>query len=338
MKKIFVLIPIITVLVVSITSISLLYNQEIKLGLGMMTSDEKPEPTHIPDPICFVTSTATSGEKEDTVASEACFPLSDFESLGCDRSALEYIYKYTNLLDEEEALVHLRNVVGLPEGVSEEEYEKCANAIYEKRKSHIKNTSEPYTTIEISFGNITATKLLPVVFSEITHNAEYMNEILVWSFELIGHNADDGRKTWDVTPKDQRIFYKITDEHGTNVIDSTRMPDNLDIPADLHLYSMDCGLFRTIDGESAHPTVFAVNKGTSTIIAKNSNKGILPISDGKYSFEFASMFETAVKLPKNAEIISQESKQCKLVQGIEGDPDRTYTDGYYTKMVFRLES
>jgi len=206
------------------------------------------------------------------------------------------------------------------------------------KESHAKNTNEPYTTIEISFGNVTATKLLPVVFSEITHNAEYMNEILVWNFELIGHNGDDRRKTWDTTPNDQRIFYKIIDENGKNIIDTTRMPDNYGIPADLHLYSMDCGLFQTVDGESAHPTVFAVKKGTSTIIAKNSNKGILPISDGKYSFEFASMFETTVKLPENAEIISQESKQCKLVQGIEGDPDRTYIDGYYTKMVFRIES
>ena len=206
------------------------------------------------------------------------------------------------------------------------------------KKSDSKNTNEPYTTIEISFGNATTTKLLPVVFSEITHNAEYIDEILVWNFELIGHDGDDRRKTWDTVSNDQRVFYKITDEYGTNVIDNTRMPDNIDIPADLHLYSMDCGLFQTVDGESAHPTVFAVKKGTPTIIAKNSNKGILPMSDGKYSFEFASIFETTVKLPKNAEIISQESKQCKLVQGIEGDADRTYTNGYYTKMVFSLEN
>ncbi len=213
-----------------------------------------------------------------------------------------------------------------------------SNVTSNMKKSNARNTNEPYTTIEISFGNLTKSKLLPVAFSEITHNAEYMNEILVWNFELIGHNADDRRKTWDVAPKDQRISYKITDEYGKNVIDSTRMPDNDGIPDDLHWDSLDCGLFRTVDGESAHPTVFAVKKGTSTIIAKNSNKGILPISDDKYSFEFASMFEITVKLPKNAQIISQESKQCKLVQGIEGDPDRTYVDGYYTKMVFRLEN
>lgn len=149
MKKIFIIIPIITVLVVSITAVSLLYNQEIKMGLEMMTSDEKPEPAHIPDPICFTIGKATSGEIGSAVSSEACFPLSDFESLGCDRSILEYIYKYTNLLDEEFDGTYLRNAVGLPEGVSEEEYEKCAGSIYEKRKSMSENMEfESFSIVE----------------------------------------------------------------------------------------------------------------------------------------------------------------------------------------------
>jgi hypothetical protein len=205
------------------------------------------------------------------------------------------------------------------------------------KESHTKNTQEPYTTIEISFGNITTTKLLPVVFSEITHNAENLDKIQVWGFELIGHNADDRRKAWDLLPQNQRIFYRITDEHGTDVIDKSRMPENWGIPGDLHIYSMDCDSL-DVKGESAHPTSFAVNKGTPTIIAKNSNKGILPISDNMYSFEFASLFETTIKLPENAEVISQDSIKCQLTQSIEGDPNGEYTEGYYTKMVFRLEN
>lgn len=148
MKKIFVIIPIIAVLIVSITTVSLLYNQEIMLATGMMTVVEEPESIHIPDPICFV-GKATSGEKGDAMSSEACFPLSYFENLGCDRSVLEYIYKYTSLLDKEFDGIYLRNVVGLPEGVSEEEYEKCANSIHEKRKTMSENMGfDPFSIVE----------------------------------------------------------------------------------------------------------------------------------------------------------------------------------------------
>jgi len=147
--KTLIIIGIIAILAVSVTSISFVYNQEIKLATGMMTSDEKPEPAHIPDPICFVIGKATSGEKGGAESSEACFPLSDFENLGCDSLMLEYIYKYTNLLDEEFDGNYLRNLVGLPDGVSEAEYEKCANSIYEKRTSMLENMEfETFSIVE----------------------------------------------------------------------------------------------------------------------------------------------------------------------------------------------
>lgn len=147
MKKIFVIIPIVVILAISIALVTLLYNQEIKMATKMMT-DEKPEPV-LPDQICFTIGKTTSGEKGDVSSSEACFPSSDFESLGCDRSVLEYIYRYTNLLDEKEPIVYLRNTVGLPEGVSEEEYEKCADSIYEKRKTMSKSMEfESFSIVE----------------------------------------------------------------------------------------------------------------------------------------------------------------------------------------------
>lgn len=177
MKKIFIVISIIAGLV-SITAVSLLYNQEIRLGLGMMTSDEKPQPTQIPDPICFVIDRPTSGEKGGTVTQDICFPLSDLETLGCDRLMLEYIYKNTNLLDEKEAIVNLRNAIGLPEGLSEMEYEKCADVIYQKRRIlSEQNNVEPITDIS---DIITATNVVDAnnqftfnVYSKILqHNDE----------------------------------------------------------------------------------------------------------------------------------------------------------------------
>lgn len=196
---------------------------------------------------------------------------------------------------------------------------------------------KPSTVIEISFGKPITRNFLPVVFSEITINAESLDKITVWKFELIGHSGDDRRIVWDTVPKDTGIFYEITDGSGQDIIDHTRMPENWAIPADQHVYNMDCGVFHTVTGESAHPSSFPIKNNTDTIIAKNSWMGIYPNSDGEYSFEFASLFETTVKLPEGAKIIYQESKHCKLTHNIEDDPKGKYSDGYYTKMVFRLE-
>lgn len=140
MKTKLLIIGITAIVAVSITLISLVYNQDIKLATGMMTSDEKSEPLHIPDPICIVLDKAT-GSSVGAVTMDACYPLSNFESLGCDRIMLEHIYKYTNLLDEYFDGNYYGDAIGLPEGISEEEYEKCTNAIFEKRK-HISESRE----------------------------------------------------------------------------------------------------------------------------------------------------------------------------------------------------
>jgi len=193
---------------------------------------------------------------------------------------------------------------------------------------------EPFTKIEIMFGEKLNDGLVPVIVTEVTTNAETLDEIMVWNFELIGHSGDDRRVVWDTLPKDKRIGYEITDDNGQDI----RMPETNVIPADLHLYEMDCGFFQIVEGESAHPTSFQIINNTSSIFAKNSWMGIFPDSDGEYSFEFASIFNHYVRFPEDvAEIISQESKSCKLTRNIEEDPEGHYTDGYYTKMVFRLE-
>ncbi|PIW35132.1 MAG: hypothetical protein COW26_05225, partial [Nitrosopumilales archaeon CG15_BIG_FIL_POST_REV_8_21_14_020_33_23] len=89
----------IAIIAVSTVIISLVYNQEIKLATDMMISGEKPKLPHIPDPLCFVIDRATEGSGRG-VTMDACFPLSDFETLECTKPMLEHIYKYTNLLDE----------------------------------------------------------------------------------------------------------------------------------------------------------------------------------------------------------------------------------------------
>ncbi len=62
--KSIIIIGIIVILAVSAIYVSFVYNQEIKLSLGMMQSDEKPEPQHI------------SGYKIETVAENLTIPWS----------------------------------------------------------------------------------------------------------------------------------------------------------------------------------------------------------------------------------------------------------------------
>ena len=189
------------------------------------------------------------------------------------------------------------------------------------------------------FGEKWIDKLVPVTFTEVTTHAETLNEITVWNFELIGHSGDDRGIVWDTLPDEiNRIWYEITDDNGKKIIDNTRMPENWAIPADQHIYEMDCGLFQTVKGESAHPTSILIKNNTSTIIAKNSWMGIYPDSNGEYSFEFASIFEHYVRLHEDiGVIISHETKECDAMWQIDGKPQMEHGTGYYTKMSFRFE-
>jgi len=197
---------------------------------------------------------------------------------------------------------------------------------------------EPLTKIEVMFGEKLNDGLVPVIVTEVTTHAETLDEIMVWNFELIGHSGDDRRVVWDTLPKDKRIWYEITDDNVQDAIDNTRMPENYAITSDQHIYEMDCGFFQIVEGESAHPSSFPIKNNTSSIFAKNSWMGLYPDSDGEYSFEFASIFEHYVRLPEDiGVIISHETKECDARWQIDGKSGMEHGNGYYTKMVFRLE-
>lgn len=67
----------------------------------------------------------------------------ELSDLGCDRLALDFVYRATNLFDEEIGDVYYRDWIGLPDGLSEEEFEKCVNIIKEKRlENNLENTAD----------------------------------------------------------------------------------------------------------------------------------------------------------------------------------------------------
>jgi hypothetical protein len=197
---------------------------------------------------------------------------------------------------------------------------------------------DPITKIEVMFGSQLSNKLVPVIFTEVTNHAEELDKITIRNFELIGHSGDNIRKTWDTLPNDKRIWYDITDgDTGLDIVNHSLMPENYVIPDVMRIYKLDCGLFQTVTGESARPTTFPIKNNTKIIFAKNSQMGIYPDSNGEYSFEFASIFEHYVRFPEDSvKIISQDTRECKLIQSIAKDSGEKYTDGYYTKMTFRF--
>ena len=196
---------------------------------------------------------------------------------------------------------------------------------------------EPFTKIEIMFGDRLQNKLVPVIITEVTTHADDLTEITVWNFNLIGHSGDDRYSVWDVLSKDKRIGYEITNgDTGFDIVDNSDMSVHYVIPADQHIYEMNCGLFLTVEGESAHPTTFPIHN-TDTIFVKNSRMGIFPNSNGEYSFEFASIFPSYVRfLEDTVEIISSNTLECDALWQIDGKSGKEHGKGYYTAMTFRF--
>jgi hypothetical protein len=153
-------------------------------------------------------------------------------------------------------------------------------------------TCEPFTKIEIMFGEKWNDKLVPVTFTEVTTHAETLDEITVWNFGLIGYSGGDRGIVWDTLPDEiNRIWYEITDDNGKKIIDNIRMPGSWAVPADQHIYTMDCGLFQTVEGESAHPTSILIKNNTSIIHARNSWMGIYPDSNYLKTLELSSLMK-----------------------------------------------
>jgi len=198
-------------------------------------------------------------------------------------------------------------------------------------------SSEPPTKIEVSVSKPYQNGLVPITFSEVTIFAEKLNEITVWNFELIGHSGDDRGVTWDPVSKEDRISYQIINDDSQDIIDNS-LQQNFVIPFDQHAYKMNCGIFDSVYGESAHPTTFKIKPENYAVIAINSKMGIYPDSKGQYSFEFASIFPHYVRFPENSGVeFSSDTKQCSSTWQIDSESGEEHGDGYYTSMTFRFE-
>jgi hypothetical protein len=77
--------------------------------------------------------------------------LEGLSKLGCTELALDYVFMATNLFDEDFGDVYYRNFVGLSNGLSEEEFETCADIIKEKRAEYDLNNHDSNNVSEIGY-------------------------------------------------------------------------------------------------------------------------------------------------------------------------------------------
>ena len=151
MKTRLIIIGLISIIVIFGISIFLVYNQELKLATGVMTSDEEPQLQRIlSDPICFIVD-KTTGETGSAVTLDACFTLKQFEEIGCTKPMLEYLNKHSNILDFESDGAYYLDWAGLPDGMSQAKFDECWNVILEKRQ-FLNSSSESEQKTSVSYG------------------------------------------------------------------------------------------------------------------------------------------------------------------------------------------
>ncbi len=66
--------------------------------------------------------------------------VEDLSTLGCNKLALDYIFKATNIIDGKPGESYYWNWIGMPDGLSEEEFEMCSDILKEKRTKYENNS------------------------------------------------------------------------------------------------------------------------------------------------------------------------------------------------------
>jgi len=173
--------------------------------------------------------------------------------------------------------------------------------------------------------------LVPLTVTEISENVS--GTVTFWQFQPIGYNGDNRGKSWDFLPRDKNIGWLFTDQNNrTDIWDSSVIPQDMyAITDDLHVYPMFCDGKEKIDGESAHPSGIPIKPGINTVHVKSGSRAFLPDPNGVYEINFATLFDTIVEFPDNANVIENETRLCVL-----DDTREDATHAYYTYLKFKL--
>jgi hypothetical protein len=124
-----IIIVIIISLAVSTVIISLAYNQEIKLSLGIIQTPNYDYNSEV---------------RVDEYCTDWC-NQEELYRLGCDKQALDHLYKYSNLFDKEFDGNYVIATIGLPEGMTQKKLQECVDIILEKRIFVFKVVKDDFT-------------------------------------------------------------------------------------------------------------------------------------------------------------------------------------------------
>ena len=117
-----IIIELIVILAVSVISVSIIYNQEIKLSTGMMESDSERSDFY------------PERRTDENYCNDWC-DQKELENIGCGKPILDHLAKYSTLFDEEFDGTYFIDAIGLPDGITQEKFEECVDTIYQLRIS-----------------------------------------------------------------------------------------------------------------------------------------------------------------------------------------------------------
>lgn len=186
------ILPLIIIILIAISVVAVLFVILPMIGTiwwssydprEMRTSSKSTWQT-LEEQMCF-TPPHTSGDKDRPVSTNTCIPLKTLEAIGCTKPILNHISRYTNLLDDNFDGTVYRNLIGLPDGVSEKEYDVCFNFLHEIRTKTFE-TKEPESFTVL--GKINPEKDIPVFFE-----LQLMEQEIEWELaDRSWTNTDEG--------------------------------------------------------------------------------------------------------------------------------------------------
>ncbi|MCV0371930.1 MAG: hypothetical protein K5793_00015 [Nitrosarchaeum sp.] len=177
--------------------------------------------------MCFMPP-HTFGDKGRPVSTNTCIPLKTLEAIGCTKSILNHISRYTNLLDDDFDGTVYRDSIGLPDGVSDKEYDLCFNFLHEIRTKTFE-TKEPESFAVL--GKINPEKDIPVFFELQLMEQEIewkladrswtnTDEGLMYPAKICSHIIKEGSAEW-------YVYTVLEDEYSlSDMVMQREMPDN----------------------------------------------------------------------------------------------------------------
>lgn len=173
-------------------------------------------------------------------------------------------------------------------------------------KKEVKPTLERKMIVEI-IENKFNESWLPIIATEKITTTGSLNTIKIWR---LLPNDDNQYILQLASAKPNEFFFEVTDQKQNNIINIEKYSgpsfreEKISVNAECD--SGDKKAF--FNGIEDVPLV----SDNSSIFVKYSEFALLPHADGVYHLNFATFYETEIKLPSNTILISKNQEQCSI--------------------------